>query len=155
MSDSNVLGKPLTVLQQRFCKLYDGNGIETAKKAGYKGNRSVLAGIARKNLQDPRIVAIIQDQQKRDAEDIADREERQRFWTRVMRGRARETVYTRNGKSVIRAPKMSDRLKAAELLGKCQCDFVERREIIDKTPVKKIQIELVRPGDEEAIQTKN
>ena len=175
MPDSNVLGKPLTVLQRRFCELYNGNGVEAARKAGYKGDKSALAAVVRRNLQNPRIFAIIQKRKERDADgnitfrkenitditeeeedDIASKEERQRFWTCVMRGYAKETIYTRDGKRVTRTPKMADRLRASELLAKSQCDFIERRIIIDKTPIKKIQIELVRPGEnEKAVQTEN
>ena len=49
---------------------------------------------------------------------IADREERQAWWTAVMRGEPDGT-----------APTLSERLRASELLGRAQGDFVERREV--------------------------
>jgi hypothetical protein len=47
--------------------------------------------------------------------EVATREERQAFWTSVMRGEE--------------GAEMSERLKASELLGKSQLDFKERVEV--------------------------
>lgn len=65
---------------------------------------------------------------------IATREDRQSFWTEVMRDKLE---------------KMVDRLRASELLGKSQADFVDRMEVkelsdIDKMTEEEINLELAQ-----------
>ena len=45
---------------------------------------------------------------------IATREDRQAFWTKTMQGKGKP------------APTMTDRLKASELLGRSEADFIDR-----------------------------
>ena len=105
----------LTLKQQRFAQLYDGNGVRTAKESGYSGNNNVLNQISMKNLSNPRIREIIEDREARQNKSkVANREERQQFWTEIMYDCAEST---------------KDRLQASTLLAKSQCDFVEKREI--------------------------
>lgn len=89
-----------------------GNGTEAARLAGYKGSYATLATVANENLNKPEVIAAME---ARIADDpaVADREERQQFWTAAMREKQVE---------------MKDRLKASELLGKSQADFVDRHE---------------------------
>lgn len=105
----------LTTKQKRFAELYDGNGVKTAKEAGYNGNSNVLNQIAIKNLANPRIRTIIDAREgERFDGKIADREDRQLFWTKVMYDDSQA---------------MSLRLQASQLLGKSQADFVDRQQI--------------------------
>ena len=124
--------KTLTVKQKRFIDFYDGNGLEAARKAGYKGSYSALGAIASENLRKPYIAEAIAAREKdRKSEYIADREERQRFWTAGMRGQI-EGV---------------DPVRCSELLGKSEADFIERR-IEDHTHrIRKVELEFIRPGD--------
>lgn len=107
----------LTEKQRRFVEAYmgkaAGNGTEAARIAGYKGNTKTLQSVATENLSKPVIAAAIQERVRKDP-GIAKRKDRQRFWTDVMNSPETE---------------MKDRLKASELLGRSQRDFVERREL--------------------------
>jgi phage terminase small subunit len=105
----------LTLKQRKFVEAFKGNATEAARVAGYKGNDVTLAAVGAENLRKPQILEAIRqrnagEQKKR----IATREDRQAFWTGIMRDEAKE---------------LRDRLKASELLGKSEADFIERREV--------------------------
>ncbi len=130
----------LTEKQRKFVEAYmgkaEGNGVEAARLAGYKGNDNTLAAIASENLRKPKIASAIEERQEGDPL-VADREERQRFFTSVMRGTGcRRPVKTmvgllrdKDGNVVTEDPLAKDRIKAAELLGKMNGDFVERIDV--------------------------
>lgn len=104
--------KRLTTKQLRFIAFYAGNAADAARRAGYQGTDDSLSTCGRKLLADPRIAEAIRARQEaEDAPHIASRQERQAFWTRTM-------------KNVQAA--LSDRLRASELLGKSEGDFIER-----------------------------
>ena len=103
----------LTAKQQAFVEAYDGNATQAALKAGYSPRTAAFIGA--ENLKKPQIKeAIAERNAPASSARIATREERQAFWTGVMRDPAE---------------KMQDRLRAAELLGKSECDFAERVEV--------------------------
>jgi hypothetical protein len=109
--DENVL----TDKQDRFIQVYAGNGVEAAREAGYEGDDRTLAVTASRLLRNAKVAAAIRT--RRDAElapKIASRTERQAFWAEVMKDRKED---------------MAARLRASELLGKSEGDFVERREL--------------------------
>jgi phage terminase small subunit len=105
----------LTPRQQAFVEYYaaSGNAGDAARKAGY--NPRYARENAPKLLQNTKIqeelAALVKSKQ---SARIASVEERQQFWTSILRG---EENYE---------AEMKDRLKASELLGKCQGDFIER-----------------------------
>lgn len=100
----------LTARQQRFVDAYDGNATAAALAAGY--SKKTAAFIGAENLKKPKIAAAIRTrEQKRASPLIATREERQSFWTATMRDKSAE---------------MRDRLKASELLGKSEADFIDK-----------------------------
>ncbi len=102
----------LTVQQRRFVDAYQGNATEAAIAAGY--SKKTAAEQASRLLKNVKIAKAIEKRAKRDAKPtIADRQKRQEFWTAVM-GDKNE--------------KMMERLKASELLGKSEGDFLERFE---------------------------
>jgi len=102
-----------TVKQRAFVEAYCGNATEAALQAGYSPKTAAFIGA--ENLKKPKIAAALKEREdKRLASLIATREERQRFWTSMMRDEDRKEV---------------DRLKASELLAKSEGDFLERREI--------------------------
>ena len=78
---------------------------------------------------------------------IASREERQRFWTRVMNGEEKQSVVTESGKVVSAPAKMTDRLKASELLGKSFKDFVDRHEISGELSLSSLIKEINGDGE--------
>lgn len=110
----------LTPKQQKFVDAYTGNGTAAARAAGYAGNDATLAQVASENLRKPEVLAAIQARNQVPAQvreavaqagHIATRAERQALWTRVM---------------FDEKARLADRLKASELLGKSEADFVER-----------------------------
>lgn len=105
--------RPLSTKQKRFIELYNGNGTEAAKAAGYSARSAHV--FAARLLDDPRIVAGIQAREKeRNAPDIAKAEERKIFWSAIMRDEGQD---------------IKARLRASELLGRSEGDFIDRKEI--------------------------
>ena len=103
----------LTAKQRAFIQHYTGNATEAALKAGY--SKDTAYSIGQQNLKKLEIQKAIQQREReRLAPDIATREERLTFWTQTMRD-------SEVG--------MKERLKASELLGKAEGDFLERVEV--------------------------
>ena len=102
----------LTERERRFVEAYTGEAAGNATKAailaGYKRTAAEKAGWRLSN--NVRIVSAIDQRASKDPL-IATREERRRFWTSAFRD--------------INVP-WRDRLKASELLGKSEADFVDR-----------------------------
>ena len=125
--------KKLTVKQQRFIDLYEGNATDAARKAGYKGNDVTLGQVGKENLQKPQIAEALRNREnERNTPLIADREERQAFWSGVFRGDNKQKIVVGKGEDqevVEIPPKMADRLKASELLGRSEADFIDRTEL--------------------------
>ena len=107
----------LTVKQQRFVECYNGNATEAAIQAGYspKWAHKFASNLMGKNRQIAD--AIKEREEKRVNSLIATREERQSFWTAIMRDEETE---------------LKDRLRASELLAKSEADFMEK--VFDATP---------------------
>jgi len=104
--------KKLTTKQKRFIDFYDGNGVEACRKAGYKGGVNTLNQVARKNLHIHTIIDAIKEREdERNSKEIATREQRQELWTDIMYDEEK---------------RMSDRLRASELLAKANGDFSEK-----------------------------
>jgi len=108
----------------------EGNATQAARLAGYKGNDRTIAQVGKENLRKPTIAKAIRDLVLASPE-VADRKERQAFWTAVMR----------DSKASMR-----DRLKASEILGKTQQDFVTKVELGGKggAPAK-LEVVFVKP----------
>ena len=123
-------GDKLTTRQRRFVEAYDGNATQAAIAAGYSEKTAEVIG--HENLRKPKILAEIKAREVvRSTPLIASRAERQQFWSSVMRDKEQM---------------MRDRLKAAELLGKSEADFVERQEITgrDGAPlIESVKVEFV------------
>lgn len=101
----------LTPRQKRFIDVYAGNATEAARIAGYK-NANVYAN---QLLRNPEIVAAIRAREnERSATEIMTREQRQIFWSSLVRDEAQKTM---------------DRLRASELLAKSEGDFLDRHEL--------------------------
>ncbi len=107
----------LTQRARKFGELYDGNATKTAKAAGFKGSDNVLAQTGRRMLRNDQVLEIIKKREKKKTGPIiASREERQNFWTDVMKNNEED---------------MGSRLKASELLGRSQADFIDNHRIGD------------------------
>ena len=107
----------LTEKQRKFVEAYmgetGGNATEAARLAGYGGNENALAAAGARLLRNVKISEAINERQANDPL-IASREDRQRFWSEVMNDSTQD---------------MKDRLRASEILGKSQADFIDRKEI--------------------------
>lgn len=107
----------LTAKQQRFVSAYDGNATRAAIEAGY-GERWAASNID-KLLKNTEIQAAIRErEEKRVNSLILSREERQIFWSNVVRDPDED---------------MKNRLKASELLGRSEGDYLER--FTNETPM--------------------
>jgi phage terminase small subunit len=108
--------KPLTAKQLSFIDYYTdtqnkktfNNAKESAIEAGYSIKSAKLSG-HRNITNDNCKLAIDKKREEFKAENIATRQIRQQFWTETMKN----------------APLMSDRLRASELLGKSEADFID------------------------------
>ncbi len=115
--------KQLTPKQAAFCEYYAacGNATQAAKKAGYKKPRiQGCQNLTKLNIQEYIKTLSIDAISSR----IVTAQERQEFYTRMMRDPSIE---------------VSKRLRAAELLGKCQGDFVDRVINVDGGKLSKTQ----------------
>lgn len=157
----NGNGHKLTIRRKRFALLYDGNGTETARLAGYTGTDPVLGVTATEILKDPKVQAVIKERESQVQTingAIASRQERQEFWTRVMLGNEIQKVIIGkppNETVVDVKPKMVDRLKASEHLGKSQCDFIEKKLIgsMDDAPIEmKLSVDLLGKMDTQLLK---
>jgi len=115
--------KPLNERQRKFAELYaaSGNATQSAIGAGYSPNSAGTNAdklLKNTNLRE----YLAQLSRTTQSSRIATRDERQQFWTSVLRGEAHQGE----------VPRFADRLKASELLGKAQADFVDRHEVTGK-----------------------
>ena len=104
----------LTIKQQRFIEAFNGNAAAAARVAGYRHPDRIGSRL----MTRPAIRAAIlaRENEIRDAA-IATRAERQQFWSAVMRDEGQPT---------------RERLRATELLGKSEGDFLDRQEVTGK-----------------------
>lgn len=105
----------MTHKQQLFIREYltDCNATRAAQAAGYSSRTAYSIGQRLlKNVEVSQAIGAAMSEREENL--IADRLERQRFWTAVMRDTEQD---------------MKHRLRASELLGKSEADFVERKEI--------------------------
>lgn len=119
----------LNARQRAFVEAYCGNATEAALQAGYSPKTAYSIG--ERLLKKVEIQEALKEREKeRLSSLIATREERQRFWTSMMRDEDRKEV---------------DRLKASELLAKSEGDFLERREVTgpNGSPLHPPQIKVV------------
>ena len=100
----------LSFKQKRFIDFYKGNATEAALEAGYSAKTAYSIG--QENLKKPEIIKEIQIRNLRESmPKIANRQQRQEFWSKVMNDVEAD---------------MSVRLRASELLGKSEADFTEK-----------------------------
>ena len=114
----------LSPKQKLFCELYagnGGNGRRAATEAGYK-NPDVISA---QNLKKLNIIDYLSSltEDARSAR-IATAAERQQFWTSVLRAEEPSGKDQEGNDSF----DMKDRLKASELLGRSQGQFVDKKE---------------------------
>lgn len=124
----------LTEKQRRFVEAYLGkalgNATAAARLAGYSGDDATLNVTASRMLRNAKVVAAVEKARRpRTRAAVADREEREAWLSALMRGEITSTKLDANGEPVEVPAPMSDRVKANEILGKMNGDFLERREV--------------------------
>lgn len=122
--------KKLSERERRFVEAYmgqaAGNGTRAALLAGYGKDAKTARTLAARLLAKVGIREAVADRvAKAETKSIADRAERQEFYTNLMR--SPETAER-------------DRLKAAELLGKTQGDFVQKVELDHSGQVRVVRV---------------
>ena len=121
--------RPLTERQRKFCELYaaTGNASKAAIGAGYSPASAPTN--ADKLLKNTNVQAYLQQlTQQVQSDRIATAQERQEFWTSVMRGTLTVKVKGPDGKEggYEQSVDVQHRLKASELLSKAQGEQVEK-----------------------------
>ena len=101
----------MTDKQVKFITEYtkDFNATQAAIRAGYSPKTAYSQG--QRLLKNAEIQRVMNEHRDKG---IADRETRQKFWSDTMQDNQED---------------MKNRLRASELLGKSECDFIERAEI--------------------------
>lgn len=108
----------MTPRQKRFVEAFSGNASAAARAAGYSEKTAYSQG--ERLLRNVEISSAIQERENRQLSAlVADRTERQVFWTSIMRDENQ---------------RMCDRLRASELLAKANGDFLERMELTKLEP---------------------
>jgi phage terminase small subunit len=101
------------------------NGQDAARAAGWKGAASSLKVKASNALRHPEVQARLAELREATSSDaVATVKEMKEFWTSVMRGEVNSASPV-TGIPIV--PTIADRLKAAELLGKTEALFVDRK----------------------------
>jgi phage terminase small subunit len=122
----------LTQRLRDFIQYYDGDPIKCMRLAGFEGSNSYLKQKAEQALKDPAVQVALK---QRDAyyesrtKLIADRHERQALWTHIMRNSDPDAINEYDSSGMPKKPEnipLATRLKASEMLGKSEGDFVER-----------------------------
>lgn len=122
--------KGLTQKQRRFIDEYiiSGNATQAAIKAGY--SKKTAAVTATENLRKPNIKAEIQVRNAEiQSEKTADMTEVMEYLTSVMRGEQTESVATSKGVFSGVEVSAKDRIKAAELIGKRNGAWTDKKEL--------------------------
>ena len=133
---ANAKEKKLSVKQRRFIEAYDGNATKAAIAAGYSPKTARSQGQQLLTKLDIKEAIKAREESRTDSL-IMTREERQALWSEIARDKDENIMA---------------RLKASELLGKSEADFIERKEVTGKDgkPLVDVQnfhitYELIRP----------
>lgn len=150
MAARTIPQEKLETFVDAYCETW--NGAKAAREAGYTGSSKVLSESARKLLKRDDVKAMIAARfETKLAEKAATREERQRFWTTIMNGgEVAVSVTTMDGRVVTRMqrPGVGARMKASELLGKSEGDFVKR---VDVKHTGQVEIVVILPDNERGV----
>lgn len=125
----------LTNKHRLFVETYEGDVLTAMRIAGFEGTDKKLTTEGNALLQDALIIQAIQERSKYLASTmkaIATRTERQAWWTSIMRNEDPNAKPEINDKGVTQPVgniPLPVRIKASELLGKSETDFIERMDV--------------------------
>jgi phage terminase small subunit len=134
-TSDNTWADGLTEKQRRFCEAFSSNGgnaTAAAREAGY-GKPHVQCVVILESVSVKKALEKLRSKTTKAA--ILTREQRQALWSQI---------------ALDESVRMGDRLKAMELLGRSQADFIERREITgaDGQPLKaEVRVKFVSTKD--------
>jgi phage terminase small subunit len=126
-----VSRKPLSDRHAAFVRAYREtlNATEAARAAGYKGTDASLATTGSRLLRHAKVAAMLAKREaKSEKHHLLRREERALLLSRIAAGDEKDSELSLSGDACEKPPKMSDRLKALDLLGKMHGDHVQRVE---------------------------
>ena len=134
----------MTAKQQRFCDEYliDLNATQSAIRAGYSEKTAQV--ISAENMTKPAIKEYIANRMaEKESELIEDQDEVLKYLTSVLRGETLSEVvvventgdFSSRARRVEKAPDEKERLKAAELLGKCYGLYKDKVDLDGAIPV--------------------
>ena len=119
---------------QTFVDVFDGDANKAADIAGISQQygRALMMSLE-SPFSKPKAAEVQLAIRQRETTDsmvikgeIANRHERQRFWTQIVRGELTDIIVGLDGKTVIgREATLIARMRASELLGKSEADFVD------------------------------
>lgn len=128
-----------------FIEAYDGDEVYAMRCAGYEGADLYLKQKALELLSTPLVKEALAERGRYDASLNslkASREERQIYWTQLMRNQDPhiKPEVGENGKTIPPPANIpySIRIKATELLGRSEQDFVEKLEIDAKMSISQV-----------------
>jgi hypothetical protein len=139
-----------------FVEAYDGNLIEAMRVAGYEGSDMYLKQKGELLMEEPLIIEAIKERSKYIASlknAIATREERQLLWTQIMKNEDpyRKEELDPNGVPIPEGNiPIPIRLKASELLGKSEADFVDK---VDVTQTLTLSDIILKSYDKESTKS--
>jgi len=114
----------LSPKQKIFVQCFAGNATAAAREAGYK-NPEVIGC---ENLKKLNIIEALEERNREETESrILTRQQRQVFWSDITTGKIGEKGLDNDGNEVATPAALRERIKASELLGKSQADFIERK----------------------------
>lgn len=121
----------LTDKKKLFVEAFMGDPEQAARIAGYKGTSFQLRLKGEELLSDRQIQKALKHRVELEAQTnkiIATRQERQGFWSEVMRGKDPYASTNPDDPDFEppTKPPLAVRLKASEMLGKSEADFVDR-----------------------------
>ena len=148
----------LSPKHRMFVEAYDGDIAMAMKIAGYNGSDSYLNQKGKELLKTPLIQKALEERKKYIAdlkESIATREERQLLWTQIMKN---EDPYRKEEKDENGVPipegniPLPIRLKASELLGKSEADFIDKVDLNHNVSLSDIILKSYDKDDSKSIE---
>lgn len=120
----------LTIKQRKFIESYivSGNATQAAIEAGY--SKKTAAQTGNENLRKPDIMKALEKRtEELQSEKVDSQQDIIEFLSSVRRGEVKEKLVTPSGMIVEVPAKITDRVKAAELMGKRYAMWTENRNI--------------------------
>lgn len=120
----------LTIKQLKFIESYivSGNATQAAIEAGY--SKKTAAQTGNENLRKPDIMKALEKRTEAlQSEKVDSQQDIVEFLSSVRRGEVKEQIVTSSGYVVEVPAKITDRVKAAELMGKRYAMWTENRNV--------------------------